>query len=363
MLRYIFLFLLSIHGLIHLLGFFKAYQIGQAQQLTKEISRPAGSIWLLTTVLFLVAAVLFMMDDRFWPLITIIAVVLSQILIFMVWQDARFGALANVIILLVAIQGFGRISFERSYQQDVQQSMERAGLLKKEILTEEDLSHLPNLVQNYLRLVGVVGEPKVIDFKIKFEGQMREKGKDWFSFTSEQNNFLDEPERFFFMKARVKGLPTAGYHAYKEDEAQMTIKLLSLFPVVDIRGPELLRAETVTLFNDMCLFAPAALIDEQISWETIDSSSVKAIFTANDISISAVLHFNDKGELVNFVSDDRYSVDDMQQYRFSTPAGNYQMINGHYLPTYGEAVWHYPDGMFTYGKFNLKYLEYNNSLP
>ena len=26
-------------------------------------------------------------------------------------------------------------------------------------------------------------------------------------------------------------------------------------------------------------------------------------------------------------------------------------IDGRNVPTYGEAVWHYPDGLFTFGKF------------
>jgi len=29
--------------------------------------------------------------------------------------------------------------------------------------------------------------------------------------------------------------------------------------------------------------------------------------------------------------------------------------------TYGEAIWHYPDGKFIYGKFNLQQVEYNVS--
>jgi len=61
-----------------------------------------------------------------------------------------------------------------------------------------------------------------------FEGEMRDKGKDWFRFTSEQYNFFDSPTRLFFMKAKVSGLPTHGYHSYKENRARMLIKLLSL---------------------------------------------------------------------------------------------------------------------------------------
>jgi len=107
------------------------------------------------------------------------------------------------------------------------------------------------------------------------------------------------------------------------------------------------------------LMAPATLIDSRIQWEAIDGASAKATFTNQGVSISAILYFNEKGQLVDFVSDDRYAVADMKQYRFSTPAGNYKNFNGYNIMSYGEAIWHYPDGKFTYGKFNLQSVEYN----
>ena len=50
-------------------------------------------------------------------------------------------------------------------------------------------------------------------------------------------------------------------------------------------------SETVTLFNDMCLFAPATLIDKEILWEPVDPRTVWARFTHNGITISAMLYF------------------------------------------------------------------------
>ena len=67
------------------------------------------------------------------------------------------------------------------------------------------------------------------------------------------------------------------------------------------------------------------------------------------------------GQLTNFVSEDRYEVSDMKKYRFSTPVSNYKDYNGFNLPAYGETIWHYPDGAFTYGKFNIKEVTYNQT--
>jgi hypothetical protein len=139
----------------------------------------------------------------------------------------------------------------------------------------------------------------------------------------------------------------------------MQIKLFGLFTIVDVKGQELSQAETVTLFNDMCLLAPASLIDQRIQWQTIDSLQVKATFTNSPHVISAFLYFTEAGDLANFISDDRYAVSDMKKYRFSTPFTKYEMINGRHIGTYGEAIWHYPEGEFVYGKFELEKVDYN----
>ena len=90
-----------------------------------------------------------------------------------------------------------------------------------------------------------------------------------------------------------------------------------------------------------------------------DDSSTQATFTNEGVSVQATLYFNATGQLVNFVSDDRYAVSDMQRYRFSTPVADYKNFNGFNVMSFGQAVWHYPDGEFVYGKFELQEIVYN----
>ena len=139
----------------------------------------------------------------------------------------------------------------------------------------------------------------------------------------------------------------------------MQVKLFGLFNVVNVKGNEMNKAETVTVFNDMCIMAPAALIDKRIEWTDIDSLSAKATFTNGVNKITAILYFNEQGQLINFISDDRYAISNMKRYRFSTPVKEYTQINERNVLKYAETVWHYPDGEFVYGKFILKSIEYN----
>jgi hypothetical protein len=360
MLRYLLLFLLALHGFIHLLGFVKAFAIAPVNQLTAAISKPMGLLWLLAAALILITTYQLIRASEHWFWWAFLAIGLSQVLIVLHWQDAKFGTVPNLVLLLLAIVALSSWRFESRYQQDVATSLQRTAATITDTVGEQDLAHLPLPVQGYLRYVGVVvGQPKVNNFRATWTGFMREKDKDWFPFTAEQYNFCADPERLFFMKAKFKGLSTYGYHAYSDGEASMLIKVLSLVPVVDLQEKDLFKAETVTYFNDLCLLAPAALIDKNIQWETIDSSSVRAVFSTRDVTISAILYFNEEGQLVNFVSDDRLEVASKQAVRFSTPVANYRKIGKFQLMGYGEARWQYPEGEFTYGKFYLQDLTYN----
>ena len=351
--------LLFIHGMIHILGFLKAFQFAEINQLTQNISKPIGIFWLIALLLFLVTAIQLISNNGLWWITGLAAVILSQVLIILFWQDAKFGTIANIIILLSVITGYGFWGFENIFNNDAAVNLETSSMIEKNLLTEKNIEHLPLSVQKYLRYTGVINKEKVNNVKIIFDVEMREKGKDWFKATSLQYNFFDEPTRLFFMKAKMFGMTVPGYHRYVEAKATMDIRLFGLFSIEKQSGEIMNKTETVTLFNDMCLMVPATLIDKRIQWEPIDSLTTKAVFTNRGISISAILYFNESGQLINFTSDDRTAISDMKQYRFSTPVKDYKNLNGRNVPTYGEAVWHYQDGEFVYGKFNLKDIKYN----
>lgn len=278
-------------------------------------------------------------------------------------EGAKFGTIPNLIILLVTIPALFEWNFEKKYKRDVTENLSHTNNLAETLLTIEAISHLPEPVQRYIIYSGAINKPVLTNFKIKFEGRIRSDAHSaWMPFTTEQYNFIENPSRLFFMKANMKGLPVAGYHVFKNDLATMDIRLLSVFTVQYQDGMEMNVAETVTWFNDLCLYAPAALIDKRIHWEPIDRLQVKAIFQQEDINVAATLQFNEKGELINFVSEDRYRIlsnSDRKQIRFSTPVKNYIEVNGRKVPGFGEAVWHLPDGALTYGEFTCTDIEYN----
>ncbi|MDD3744374.1 MAG: hypothetical protein PHX54_12180 [Lentimicrobiaceae bacterium] len=358
--RTAFLILILVHGIIHLMGFVKAFGISDVTQLTLPISKPSGIVWILAFAFFILTGLMFVFKNNYWWLYGFIAVVISQVLIIYFWHDARYGTIANFIILILVITGFGTWSFYNVYQKDVTKCLRQKSYFGNTLLTEADIEHLPEPVKNYIRYSGSIGKPRVNNFVIESTGKIRKNEEsEWMPFTTKQYNFMDVPTRLFFMKAKMKHLPVAGYHCYKDGDAFMDIRLFSLFRVQYQDGAEMDMAETVTFFNDMCCMAPATLIDKRIKWLETDNNKVKASFTNNNITIYAWLYFNDKGELENFISNDRYDYDAGKKLPWSTPLKDYREINGYRLARYADAIYSYQDKEFCYGTFNLTGTEYN----
>lgn len=154
-------------------------------------------------------------------------------------------------------------------------------------------------------------------------------------FTGIQYNFYDTPSRLFYMDATMFGVPVKVFHRFVGPSATMRVKLASLITIVDASGPPMDKAETVTLFNDLCVFAPGALISPNITWHEIDANTVRATFTNLAHTASAVLSFNAAGELIDFVADGRgaMSADGkaIVEMPWSTPLRDYRDFGTHHL--------------------------------
>jgi hypothetical protein len=249
------------------------------------------------------------------------------------------------------------------YNNEVKEALRRTSSLKPGFISESDLNHLPPIVKKYLRYAGVIGKEGVFNLRLEFDGKIRSGPEDkWMTFKSVQYNFFDNPTRIFYIRASKMGIPATGIHLYKDKVAIMQIKLAGLFKIVDAKGPEMNQGETVTVFNDMCVMAPATLTGKNIEWEIIDSLSVRAKFINGNITVSATLKFNEHGQLVNFISNDRFETSDGRSYKnypWSTPVKEYRNFKGIMAASNASTIYHRPDADFCYGEFLLKDIEHN----
>ena len=281
------------------------------------------------------------------------------------WADAKFGALANLVALVGVAFGFlahGPGSLRAAYDGDVDRAFAR--VVPSQSISEADLAPLPEPVRRYLRASGIVGRPRVRNFRVRVHGRIR-SGPDarWMPIAAEQYNFVDEPARLFYLNGSMLLIPIQGYHRYVGPAATMRVKAAALVSVLDVAGNDMNEGETVTMFNDMCVMAPATLVDPTIQWEPVDAGTVRARFTNAGHTIRAELSINEAGELTNFWSDDRYQTSSdgktARKVRWSTPVGGYRSFGGVRLASGGEARWHEPGREYAYIEITIDDVQYN----
>jgi hypothetical protein len=273
------------------------------------------------------------------------------------WRTLILAILALLSAAILAMFVFSR-QLHRGYEQEVRSALGLYAQPQAQILTDADIADLPDSVQQYLRYVGVVGQEKVWNVRAAMSGRLRSSLKSaWMPTESVQYNFAQNPERLYYLDARMMGLPVYGLHLYKQAHASMLIKALGVVPVLNQTGFEMDRSDTVTLLNDMALMAPAMLTDPRITWQEVDDHTAIATLTNGANIVSASLIFDDAGALVDFLSHDRYR--EFERMDWSTPITEYAQFGVHRLPSKAAAIWHAPEGDYTYAEFEIKEIAYN----
>lgn len=361
--KIVFILIVIIHALIHLLGFLKAFQLAEINQLTQNISRPMGILWLIALILFLAAAIQFISNHDLWWITALAAVILSQVLIILFWQDAKFGTITNLIILLVAIVAFADWSFNRDVKNEIAEMLAQNSTDKKEILTEEKISSLPPIVQKWLKNSGAVGKEMIHTVRLKQKGQMKMKPEQekWYEANAEQYFTVDDPA--FIWKVKVDMMPLVfftGRDKFSDGKGNMLIKVLSLFNVVNSSDNEKINQGTLQRYLGETIWFPTAAVSPYIKWEEIDSLSAKATMTYKGTSGSAVFTFNENGDFVKF-SAMRYKDSDekAQLKEWIITLSDYKVYDGIKIPVKGEATWKLDEGDFTWYKLEVFDVEYN----
>ena len=84
----------------------KAFGLAELPQLTQPISRAGGIAWLAAAAAMLATATMLILSPRLWWIVGLLAVILSQAVILSAWSDAKFGTVANVLVLAAVVYGF-----------------------------------------------------------------------------------------------------------------------------------------------------------------------------------------------------------------------------------------------------------------
>ena len=367
MLRYLLLFLLSVHGLLQLIGFISGYRLAKINQLNTLPSKTAGIVWLIAALLFTITIIQYLNKKEYWWVIALSAIILSQTLIILYWKDARFGTIVNIILLVPTILAFAHWKFDSNFKKEVNRIHSQNSPQPFTIVRTNMLHHLPVPVRRWLEHSNIVGKPITQSALLYQKGEMKtEPNGKWIPFKAEQYSAINNVA--FIWKAEVQTSPflvISGIDKYENGAGSMTMKLYNLFPVTQSTGPAINQGSLLRYLVEIC-WMPSAALNQNIQWEQIDSLSARATIQSGDKKVSGIFIFNLNGDFERFEAD-RYYIKGKEEPRLekwvvNTVPGAYKLFDGVRVPYKSELTWYLKEGEYNWLKLELTDIDYNISI-
>lgn len=363
MAKILFVLLLLFHGLIHIMGFLKAFGISGLNQLTQYFSKTYGTLWLIASVLFITASALFIFRNEFWWVTAFAGIILSQILIFAFWKDAKFGSIANLIIFAVALIACSKWNFNRIVSNEIKFLIHNSGYTERAESDTGKISKLPAPVQKWLLKNGIDKKDRILFVRLKQNILMKTKPgqEDWTEAKSEQ--YFDPVQPSFIWKVDMKMYPLidiAGRDKFFNGKGEMLIKIFSLYSIVNASGDKIDKG-TMQRFLAEIVWFPSEALSPFIQWEIIDELSAKATMSYKGTTASGNFYFNEHGDFIKFstMRNMENEIDSGEKEWIITVDEN-KIINGINIPVKINVTWRLESGDWTWLKIELEDLEYNN---
>jgi hypothetical protein len=360
-----FLIIVLLHGIIHLLGFVKGFELKEVRELTLPISKPAGIVWLTTAILVLTYGALYLLNYKYAWLVGIVAVVFSQVLVLMFWKDAKVGTIPNLIILTVSIISFGYYNFQKVIQEETAQLLNNNVNAENRTLNEGDLINLPDPVKNWLRKSGALGKPFISYGKVTqiAEMQMKPDQDNWLTAKAIQYTTIDNPAFIWAVDVKMNGLLNfQGRDKFEDGKGEMLIKLNSVFNIVNERGDKLDEGTLQRYIGEMVWF-PSLALSPYISWEQIDGNTAKATMSYKGTTGSGTFYINSNGDVTKF-SALRFKGNetDAKRHHWEMNILDYKTFEGIKVPSKMTSTWKLDDGDWTWLKMEVTDIKYNQSV-
>lgn len=229
------------------------------------------------------------------------------------------------------------------------------------LITATHLLGLPEVVQRYLDYTHIIGRAPIRTVHLKQRGSFRTKeGQKWLPLVAEQYYTVQPPA--FLWHGVIQQNPLLSISAsdrFSDGHGSLRVKLLSFITLVDARGPEADQGELLRYLSEIVWF-PTAWLADSIEWQAIDAHSARATIRQRGVTASAVLFFNEKDQLTRMTAQ-RYRLVNGKSVleQWETLGGEYQEVNGVYIPVKAEAVWKLRSGDFSYFRGEITEIAYN----
>ena len=368
MIRIVFTVVLAVHAAIHLIGFSAEWKLIANEKFVSRVhvmftegtSKIIGTLWLIACVLLLLATLAYYTQKTWFWIPASAGLILSQTLIVIYWQDAKWGTIVNVVMLILIILSIGSLRFKKLASTEIANLINIASDDRYEI-TEDMLTELPGVVQTWLRNAHIIGSYMPSSVYVRQKGSMRTSvDSEWLPFDAEQTFTIDPPGFVWTANIHTRFMiDIVGRDKFENGKGNMLIKAASLLPIANSSGKEIDQGTMIRYLAELAWFPQAALSD-YLDWEEIDPRHARVVMNYRDVSVSGIYTFNDNGMPIGF---------EAQRYgefngKFSTETWSvkttaFAYFDGLPIGNASEVTWKLREGDFTWLKLTLTEVAYD----
>ena len=234
-----------------------------------------------------------------------------------------------------------------------------------------ELEGLPLPVQRYFRAVLTEGQPFAAAVDVEQTGTFNLgagadssdglPAENWKPFTAVHRVTTRPPG--FVWDARVRmapGLSAFVWDAYVAGEGVLVGSLLGLVSLMEVRGThEVAVGELMRFFAEAPWYPTALLPSQGVRWEIAAGASANAVVSDGDITIKAVVRFDEEGLIESFSMErGRLVAGQSIPTPWECHYRSYELREGMRVPTEAEVRWVLPAGPQPYFRGRITALAY-----
>lgn len=263
----------------------------------------------------------------------------------------------SILSLLLLILIIGKINLAIKFSKQAKELFSLSKNISHKTFHKSQIDNLPEPVQRYFNHILKEGQPYISYVKIKHKGLFKaDLKKDWMSIKGEQYVTTEKPG--FIWKGT-----TAMFIArdlYIENKGRLIVTLLSLLNIMDGKGKKYDQGELLRWLGESILYPTNLLPSEKLEWFPIDVKTAKLTFNYKGLSLFFKITFNDIGEITEMETKRYMDMNNLETWAIKV--SDYKELNKVLIPTTFEVLWRLQKGDFSYAKFNITEIEYDNPI-
>jgi len=269
--------------------------------------------------------------------------------------------LITSIVTILLLHFITLISGIRYYKQ-ILTSLQSQVESETKIFSEHSIRNLPTIVQKYF-LKTVPDQKKYISSAMVYQrGEFRSREEHrWSRLRAKQYFTTKEPG--FVWKALLSNsmiVRKTAILSYFQRKGQGQIRFWGSVVLNEPKGNETSISMLVRYLTESIWFPTALLPSKTIQWVEVSELTAKVIIRDGRNLASALVTFNNEGDIVQFETDDKFR-DFKAVYsneRFTLRCSNYKSIDQIRVPTTVEFLWNLESGDFPYAVITVDDIVY-----